>query len=124
MIKDTLQKKLHSVPSNKFILNNVTITDPDEIANEFNKYFINIGRSLADQIQSIHSSQDYLPQYNKPTSNFSFNPVNEECIAKFIVKLKNKSSFGYDSISNKLIKSAGLVLVKPLTVIVNQSLHT
>ena len=124
MIKDTLQKKLHSAPSNKFILNNVTITDPDEIANEFNRYFINIGRSLSDQIQSIHSSQDYLPQHNKPTSNFSFNPVNEECIAKFIAKLKNKSSFGYDSISNKLIKSAGHVLVKPLTVTVNQSLHT
>ena len=65
VIKDTLQKKLHSAPSNKFILNNVTITDPDEIANEFNRYFINIGRSLSDQIQSIHSSQDYLPQINK-----------------------------------------------------------
>ena len=124
MIKDTLQKKLHSAPSNKFILNNVTITDPDEIANEFNRYFINIRRSLSDQIQSIHSSQDYLLQHNKPTSNFSFNPANEECIAKFIVKLKNKSSFGCNSISNKLIKSAGHVLVKPLTVIVNQSLHT
>ena len=111
---------MHSAPSNKFILNNVTITDPDEIANEFNRYFINIGRSLSDQIQKTHSSQDYLPQHNKPTSNFSFNPVNEECIAK----LKNKSSFGYDSISNKLIKSAGHVLVKPLIVIVNQSLHT
>ena len=72
VIKDTLQKKLHSAPSNKFILNNVTVTDPDEIANEFNRYFINIGRSLSDQIQSIHSSQDYLPQHYKPTSNFFF----------------------------------------------------
>ena len=50
--------------------------------------------------------------------------MNEECIAKFIVKLKNKSSYGYDSISNKLIKSASHVLVRPLTLIVNQSLHT
>ena len=71
VIKGTLQKKLHSAPSNKFILNNATITDPDEIANEFNKYFINIGRALSDEIQSIHSSQDYLPQHNKPTSNLS-----------------------------------------------------
>ena len=55
---------------------------------------------------------------------FSFNPVNEECIAKYIKKLKNKSSYGYDDISNKLIKSALHILVKPLTVIVNQSLHT
>ena len=31
VIKDTLQKKLHSAPSNKFILNNATITDPDEL---------------------------------------------------------------------------------------------
>ena len=120
VIKDTLQRKLHSAPSNKFIMNNVTITDPDEIANEFNRYFINIGRSLSDEIQSIHSSQDYLPQHNKPTSNFTFNPVNEECIAKFIVKLIYKSSFGYDSISNELIKSVSHVLVKPLTVIANQ----
>ena len=37
VIKDTLQKKMHSAPSNKCILNNVAITDPDEIANEFNK---------------------------------------------------------------------------------------
>ena len=122
--KDTLHKKLHSAPSNKFILYNVTITDPDEIVDEFNKYFIDIGWTLSDQIQSIHYSQDDLPQHNKPTSNFSFNFVNEDCIAKFIVKLKNKSSYGYDSISNKLIKSASHVLVRPLTLIISQSLHT
>ena len=45
LIKYALHKKLHSAPSNKFILNNVTITDPDEIANEFNGYFITIRRS-------------------------------------------------------------------------------
>ena len=124
VIKDTLQRKLHSSPSSKFILNNNTITDLDEIATEFNKYFINIGRSLSDQIHSNHSSLDYLPKQHKPTSIFSFNPVNEECIANYIRNLKNKSSYGYDNISNKLIKSAGHILVKPMTIIVNQSLHT
>ena len=39
-------------------------------------------------------------------------------------KVENKSTLGYDSISNKRIKCASHVLVKPLTVIVNQSLHT
>ena len=38
--------------------------------------------------------------------------------------MKNKPSYGYDSISNKLIKSVSHVLVRPLTLIVNQSLHT
>ena len=31
-----------------------------EIANELNAYFINIGRSLSDQIQSQRSSHAYL----------------------------------------------------------------
>ena len=39
-------------------------------------------------------------------------------------KLKNKSSYGYDNISNKLIKSCKNVLIKPLTLILNQCLHT
>ena len=50
--------------------------------------------------------------------------MSEECIANVITKLKNKSSYEYDNISNKLIKSAKNVLIKPLTLIVNQCLHT
>ena len=39
-------------------------------------------------------------------------------------KLKNKSSHGYDNISNELLKRASDIIVKPLTLIVNQSLST
>ena len=39
-------------------------------------------------------------------------------------KLKSKSSTGYDKISNKLIKHARTVLVKPLTLLANQIIHT
>ena len=120
VIKDTLQRKLHSSTPRKFILNNNTITDLDKIATEFDKYFITIGRSQSDQFQSTHSSLDYLLKQHKPTAIFAFKPMNEECIANYIRKLKNKSSYGYDNISNKPIKSAGHILVKPLTVIVNQ----
>ena len=40
-------------------------TNIDEIVKEFNTYFINIGRTLSDQIHSIHSNLDYLPQDKK-----------------------------------------------------------
>ena len=79
---------------------------------EFNTYLINIRRTLSDQIHLTHSSLDYLPQDKKTTSSFVFNPVSKECIADVITKLKSKSSYGYDNISNKL------------TSIVNQCLHT
>ena len=41
-----------------------------------------------------------------------------------IDKLKNKVSYGYGNISNKLIKSAKEFLVEPLTLLVNQMLKS
>ena len=43
---------------------------------------------------------------------------------KIIEHLKNKTSTGTDGISNKLIKTAKNELIKPLTIIINQLLHT
>ena len=65
--------------------------------------FINTGISLSDQIQSEASCQDYLLQHNKPNMTFNFVRVNEVYIDNVINKLKNKSSCGYDNISNKHI---------------------
>ena len=48
VIKDTLQKKKQSSITAQFILNNRIITEPDEIANEFNAYFIDIGQLLSE----------------------------------------------------------------------------
>ena len=104
VIKETLQrKKKHEIPK-EFVWNNRAITDMNEIANEFNRYFISIGHSLSEKIQSVHSSKEYLGQ--KANTVFKFTVVNEECIDKIIKKLKSKSSTGYDNISNKLIKHA------------------
>ena len=55
---------------------------------------------------------------------FNFIPVSEVYIDNVINKLKNKSSCSYDNISNKHIKYAKNVLTKPLTLLINQCLHT
>ena len=110
VIKDTLQKKHQCKTIDKFVVNNHVVTDFDEIANNFNIYFINIGKSLSDQIQSVASSQDYLLQHNKLNMTFNFIPVSEVYIDNVINKLKNKSSCGYDNISNKHIKYTKNVL--------------
>ena len=80
------------------------ITNLDKIVNEFNKYFVNIGRSLNDQIQAVTTSDAYLLQHNIPETTFNFVSVNEVYINNVINKLKNISSYGYDTISNKHIK--------------------
>ena len=48
VIKDTLQRKKQSRTTAQFILNNRIITDLGEIANEFNAYFVDIGRWLSE----------------------------------------------------------------------------
>ena len=117
--RDFTQKKEIEMP-HEFICNNNVITDMNVIANEFNRYFISIGHSLSVKIQSVHSSEEYLGQ--KANSVFKFTTVNEDFID--IKKLKSKSSTGYDNVSNKLIKHARTVLVKPLTLLTNQIIHT
>ena len=98
------------------------LTDSDEIVNEFNNYFANIGRLLSEQITSPHTSEEYLS--DRPKVSFKFSPVSEDRTGNIIKHLKSKSSYGYDEISNNLIKHANNSLIKPLTLIVNQALHT
>ena len=116
----TTEKK-HEMPG-EFVWNNRVITDTTDIANEFNRYFISIGHTLSEQIQSVHSCEEYLG--HKADSVFKFSGVNEDCIDKIIKNTKSKSSTGYDNFSNKLIKHARAILVKPLTLLTNQIIHT
>ena len=122
LIKETLQQKKKQELPTEFIWNDRIITDLDEIANKFNTYFINIGQSLSEQIHATSSSDEYLS--NRTNTIFNFTEVNEECIDSIIKNMKSKSSTGYDNISNKLVKSAKDVLIKPLTLLMNQIIHT
>ncbi len=43
---------------------------------------------------------------------------------KIINKLKPKTSYGFDGISTKLVQQIKLIIVEPLTEIINQMLNT
>ena len=102
--KKDFAKNVRCPASMEFLLNNHIITNLDEIAYEFNEYFVNIGKSLSDQIQSVTTSEDYMLEHNKPDTMFNFVSVNEVYIDNVINTLKNTLSYGYDNISNKHIK--------------------
>ena len=122
VINDTLQSNRRSKGQSEFIFGNRIFSDSDEIANHFNDYFINISRTLSQQIQSVHSFGHYLN--DNVTSKFQFYFVNQDHIGKLIDNLKNKASYGHDNISNILIKRAKEVLIEPLTLLVNQMLKS
>ena len=50
--------------------------------------------------------------------------VDDNEIMRIVNNLKNKSNYGYDCISNLLLKRAKNELTKPLTLIINQTIST
>ena len=95
------------------------------MANEFNTFFATIGSKLASTIDTRNkrSYKSYLTKTILTT--FKFNCTLEpEDISKILTSLKTKNSTGHDGISVKLLKTISPGLIKPLTLIINQSLFT
>ena len=117
-------KKESSNACEKFHIDNDIIDDPKEIANKFNYFFQNIGPKLASTIQlpQNKSFQTYLKRPCK--REFNFKDVTETDVEKIIDKLKPKTSVGYDGFSTRLLKEIKHSIIRPLTLLINQSLHT
>ena len=73
---------------------------------------------MSNQIVPTQSFQSYL---TSPTNKrFKLMEVDDNKIMRIVNNLKNKSSYGYDCISNLVLKRAKNELIKPLTLIINQ----
>ena len=121
-MNETLNRNKRKHQSQDFLINNELVNDPDIIVNEFNAYFVNIAKNLADSIPVADHFSTYL---NDPSDNtFKFDLVTERDVAYIIHNLKNKKSYGHDYLSNILLKRAQATLVKPLTFLINQTLTT
>ena len=125
-IDETLNRRKNRTkfPS-EFIVNNRSVTDHKEIADQFNIFFSNIGSTLSDSIEIDDRTLDFTDYLNNPTEHrFNFNTITESKVLSIINKLKSKNSSGKNEISNKLLKSIKDEIAKPLTIIINQSLKT
>ena len=109
----------------EFIINNKSITDHKEIANQFNIFFSNIGSNLSASIELDDNTLAFTDYFDDPTEHrFNFSKVTENEMVVIINNLKSKNSSGKDGISNKLLKSIKGEISKPLTIIINQCLET
>ena len=104
--------------------NGSMITDKVNIANKFNVFFTNIGEKIAKGI-NYDGNKTYGHYLNKDIhSSFTFMNIDEDAINKIIYNLPPKSSSGCDGISTKLLKVIAPVIIKPLTLLINQVLNT
>ena len=101
--------------------NNRAYTNKADIADQFNKHFVNVGQNLAKRIENCDGSPTQFLR-STPVASFVMSCVTETQVCSLFKGLNDhKSSL---DIPNKLIKIAAQPLSMPLTYIYNQSVET
>ena len=101
--------------------NGNTISEPKEVANAFNAFFINIGDTgVLNTNRNIDFNQ-YMPL--KTNCTLIFHEITVNNARRIIDSLKPKTSTGVGSVSNKLLKFVKNAFSEPLTIIINQMLR-
>ena len=99
--------------------------DPDVIANEFGKFYSQLGSKLASQIKrSAKPIEEYLSKIPRTLQSLALHSTSALEIEKIAMALPSKTSFGYDKISNIMLKSIITAISTPLSIVFNQSIST
>ena len=125
LINEQIKKTSHKKDIiTKIRLDQTEYTQGTEICNAFGRHFSTIGKKFAQKIKKSKHDLDYYCK-KIPTNNNSMymKPTSPEEINNIIRTLANKSSHGYDKISNKLLKELHPVVLIPLAIIFNRSME-
>ena len=106
-----------------FNIENSTVSNKTEVADAFNKFFVNIGLNLSLNVPTSNRLYDtYMPNHN--VKSMFLTPVLALDILDVTRKLKPKTSYGADGISTKLLKKTIDKIVDPITYIINLTFNT
>ena len=103
-----------------FIINNKRIYNELQIANEFNKYFVSVGQTLAANLKPTSINPIDFLQMNPHSMVFTHI---EEIEVVTIINSLNNSSPGCDGIPAVLVKRVMHFYIKPLTFLINKALY-
>ena len=87
---------------------NGEISDPTELAECFNNYFINVGPDIAKTIDK--SDRNFMGYITKATSKLNFQAVSESTVQRLLLSLNPRKSTGIDKIPAKIICVASPVV--------------
>ena len=116
------KKKKINPKASTFDVNGSKVTNSVDIANHFNKYFLNSPIELCKKFST--PSKDPCEYLNRNiTKSLYMGPSTEEDIMKILLNIKN-SSPGHDDINIKVLKAVKDDIIAPLTHLCNTSLIT
>jgi hypothetical protein len=109
-------------------LDDKLIANQHKIANLFNSYFLSVADSINGNMNkdinlTMNNPISYLfKYYKKPFAKINWQYASTYEILNIIKSLKPKNTYGYDEISNRIIKLSSPYIISPLTYICNAAL--
>lgn len=100
-------------------VNNLLITNPQEVANHFNNFFINRATVRNTNIQMINSTP-----HNPFNSSFYLRKINNSDLLHILRTLNTSAANGYDNIPMKFFNNFTYRLCDKLTEFINTSIDT
>ena len=117
-IKNTVKNE-----PNSLLIDNRLISDPIQIANEFNSYFSTIANNLRDKICTDNLDfKTYLSHKN--VNSLYLNPTDKFEVSKLISKLNDEKAIGPHSIPTNILKYISPIIAETLSDIINLSFKT
>ena len=90
----------------KISADGVTLSDPTQIANEFNKFFTRVGRDIANSVEpTSREPSDYLPTPLTAPPSLRLDNISQHQVVDIISAMDPKSSTDANGISTKILKT-------------------
>ena len=121
IINELTSRKSGKISVKELKVNGYSITNPVDLANEFNNHFATIGPKLAEDIPCSNNNS-YLNYLNNTVESFQFRYTTTKIVFSLLKKLNKSKSAGLDKISARLILECADLICTPLCCIFNQSL--
>ena len=120
IIKEVLNKGKKQELPDMFCIDDKKVEDKHIIANRFNKFYVNIGPSLAKVIPN--SEKDPDSYFDNPNMNSIYFSNTDNTEVSNIIKMLKNSSPGWDNVSMHVIKKSHSHFLLPLVHVLNLSL--
>lgn len=119
-INEKMGKKAKKCIIENIVVENKTVTDQVCMANEFNKFFINIGKKLADNLKNKPMVTTDSSKRNEKSVYFRYTDADE--VDKVISELKDRKG-GCDNIHSNILKKISCCIRTALAFIINRCIY-
>jgi hypothetical protein len=122
VLNEILGKSKKAETVEKIHVNGTTTTDPSEIANCFNDFFVSVGQQISNSVPPVAKNPEEFVNYGREVPDMLMQNTTPEHVKKVIKQLKAKQSNDANGVSSKMIRFIGDEIASPLAHIFNISL--